>query len=294
VDENLEACSFDLARLNLQLAAEGEPARERQLQMSKLFDAQLANSKAHAFAGKADYEKALPFFEQVLELADSAKERERFPLDSAIVGLAGSYFRLGRFQDFNLLYDKRFGSVTVEWVKYILNNQRQTVQLYLGHAAAGRGEYDEALNALLPAYKLDMHNVEIIGAIVAAYIRSNRLIEAGSFLEQAEPRLAREADRKEIAGAIAMVNFLKARNEEKAGKFAEAEAHLRTSVSRNPEIAAFWVALARQRHKAGSFEEARKLLQEGLEHVKDDQSRNEIVVALEKIQQIETIMKSVR
>jgi len=294
VDDSSEECSFDQALLNLQLAAEGDSAEKRLLHMARLFDAQLANSQALDLAGKGSFEAAVPLFEKVLDLSDADSERAQFPVDSAIAGLSSSYFRLGRFKEFSSLYDRRIESVSAVWARALLNSQQETVQLHLARAAAGRGEYDAALNRLLPAYNLNKQNLELIGAIVTTYVRSDRLDDAARFLEKAESVMARDSDRKEIAGAFAMVSFLKARKAEKDGRISEAEDNLRDSVSRNPEFAAPWVALARQRHKAGNFEEARKLLLDGLKSIKDEQARNEITAALEKMQQIETIMKAVR
>ena len=294
VDESLEECSFDLATLNLQLVAEGDPARNQLEQAAKLFDAELANSKALALIKKGEYEKALPLFEKALDLADTALDHGLFPLNSSIVGLASSYFRLGRFKDFNRLYDERIGTVTDEMIKSLLNGQRVIVQLHLGRASVQRGEYDEALNVLMPAYNLDVQKREIIGTIMIAYIRSNRFVEAISFLEQAESKLNLDGDRKEVVDVIAMVNFLKAKRAEKDGKDIEAEEDLRKAVNLNPTVASFWVALARQKHKAGSFSEAEKLLMEGLNHINDEPSRNKIFAALEKMKQIETLMKPLR
>jgi len=294
VDASAEVCSFDLARLSLQLVAEREPARYQLQQATKLFDAELANSKARALMRMGDYENALPLFEKALDLADTALEHDRFPLDSSINGLASSYFRLGRFKEFNRIYDERFGTVTNEWVKSILNGQRFVAQFHLGNEAVKRGEYDEALNILLPAYKLNMQNMEIIDSIITSYLESERFVEATSFLEQALGKLDREEDRRTVVGTIAMINFLKAKKDEKDGKDIDAEVNLRKALFLNPNYAPFWVALARQRHKAGSFEEASKLLQEGLNRFKDEPSRKVIIVALEKMQQIEIILKSVR
>ena len=294
VDESAEVCSFDLARLSLQLVAEREPARYQLQQATKIFDAELANSKARALIRKGDYENALPLFEKALNLADTALEHDKFPLDSSINGLASSYFRLGRFKEFNRIYDERFGTVTNEWVKSILNGQRFVAQFHLGHEALNRGEYDEALSILLPAYKLNMQSLEIMESIITSYLQSERFVEAASFLEQALAKLNREEDRRTVVGTIAMINFFKAKKNEKDGKEAEAEADLRKALFLNPNYAPFWVALARQRHKAGSFEEANTLLQEGLNRFKDEPSRKVIIAALEKMQQIEIILKSVR
>lgn len=294
VDEALEECSFDLATLNLQLVAVGEPAEIQLQQAAKLFDAELANSKALAFIKKGDYENALPLFKNALELADAARNHDLFPLDSSIVGLASSYFWLGRFNEFNQVYDSRFATVADEQGKAILNGQRFMAQFHLGNEAVKRGEYDEALKILLPAYTLNMQNMEMIGSVITSYLQSERFTDAISFLEQAEPRLDREADRTVVVGTIAMISFFKARKDEKDGREMEAEAGLRRAVSLNPAHAPFLVALARQRHKAGSFKEANALLQEGLLRFKDEPSRNEIFAALEKMRQIEIILKSIR
>lgn len=294
VNASAKVCNFDLARLKLQLVAEGESARIQLTQVTKLFDAELANSNARALTRKGDYENALPLFKKALDLADTVLDHDLFPLDSSIVGLASSYFWLGRFKEFNQIYDERFGTVTDEQGKHILNGQRFMSQFHMGSEAVKRGEYDEALKILLPTYKLNMQNMEIIGSIITSYLHSERFIDAIGFLEQGIPKLDREADRKVVIGTIAMISFLKAKKDEKDGREIEAEADLRKAVSLNPAYVPFLVALARQRHKAGSFEEANKLLLEGLDRFKDEPSRKEIIVALEKMKQIETIMKSVR
>jgi tetratricopeptide (TPR) repeat protein len=294
VDASSEGCSFDMARLNLKLVAEGEPAKNQLQKMTRLFDAHLANSKAHVLVSKGDYEKALPLFEKSLELANPDTDYNHFLLNSSMLGLASSYFRLGRFKEFNRIYDERFGTVTNEWVKSNLNGLRFVAQFHLGNEAVRRGEYDEALNILLPAYTLNMQNMEIIDSIITSYLRSRRFVEATSFLEQALAKLDREEDRRTVVGTIAMISFLRFKRDAKEGREIEAEADLRKAFSLNPNYAPFWVALARQRHKAGSFEEANTLLQEGLNHFKDEPSRKVIIVALEKMQQIEIILKSVR
>lgn len=294
VDASAEMCSFDLARLGLQLVTDGEPARNQLKQATRIFDAELANSTARALIRKGDYEKALPLFEKALDLADSAQDHDLFPLDSSIVGLGSSYFWLGRFKEFNQIYEKRFNTLTDEQGKNILNGQRFMVQFHLGNKAVKRGEYDEALNILLPAYKLNVQNMEIMDSIITSYLQSERFDEAIGFLEQALAKLDREEDRMTVVGTIAMINFNKAKKYEKDGDEIEAEVNLRKALFLNPNYAPFWVALARQRHKAGNFEEANKLLQEGVNRFKDEASRKVIIVAIEKMQQIETILKSVR
>lgn len=294
IDNAREDCSFDLARLNLQFVAEGEPARYQLQQAATLFDAELANSKALALIRKHEYENALPLFEKARALADTAIDHTLFPLDSSIVGLASCYFWLGRFKEFNQIYDKHLNTVTDAQGINILNGQRFLVQFHFGNEAVKRGEYDEALNILLPAHKLNVQRLEIIGPIITSYLESERFDEAGSFLEQALENMVREPDRRTVSAAIAMVSFLKAKKDEKDGRDNEAEADLRKALALNPNHAPFLVALARLRHKAGNFEEANKLLQEGLLRFKDESSRNTIMLAFEKMQQIEAIMKSVR
>ena len=156
------------------------------------------------------------------------------------------------------------------------------------------GEYEAALKPLMQAYQLNPRNMECIHTVMAVDIRSGRYSEAIAFLEQAGAGLEQASDRKEIDDIIALVYFKTGVKDAKSGKEAEAEASLRKAVALDPQRVQYLEALARMRHKAGHFDEADKLLSQGVEQAADESSRREILVVREKLRQTEMIINRLK
>ncbi|MGD0584848.1 MAG: tetratricopeptide repeat protein [Oryzomonas sp.] len=163
-----------------------------------------------------------------------------------------------------------------------------------GRTLLAQAEYEAALKILMQAYQLDPQNKDSIHTVMAVYVRSGRYNEAVAFLEQAAAKLEQAADRKEINDIIAMVYFKKGLKDDKNGKEAEAEASLRKAVALDPQGAPYLEALARMRHKAGHFDEAEKLLSQGLVHITEESSRREIMAMQEKLRLTEIIIKKLQ
>ncbi len=157
-----------------------------------------------------------------------------------------------------------------------------------------KAEYEAALKILMQAYQLNPRNMDTIHTVMAVYIRSGRYSEAVAFLEQAGAKLEQAADRKEINDIIALVYFKKGLKDAKNGKEEEAETSLRKAVALDPKNVQYLEALARMRHKAGHFDEAEQLLDQGLEQITDDSSRREIMAEQEKLRQTEMIIKKLK
>jgi tetratricopeptide (TPR) repeat protein len=157
-----------------------------------------------------------------------------------------------------------------------------------------KAEYEEALKVLMQAYQLNPRNKDSIHTVMAVYFRSGRYNEAISFLEQAGAKLEQAADRKEINDIIALIYFKKGLKDAKSGTETEAEASLRKAVALNPQSARYLEALVRMRHKAGHFDEAEKLLSQGLDRITDESSRRELMALQEKLRQTEMIIKKLQ
>ena len=69
---------------------------------------------------------------------------------------------------------------------------------------------------------------------------------------------------------------------------------MRKAVALDPQSARYLGALARMRHKAGHFDEAEKLLNQGLDQITDQSSRREIMAVQEKLRQTEMIIKKLQ
>jgi tetratricopeptide (TPR) repeat protein len=175
-----------------------------------------------------------------------------------------------------------------------VDNDRINSLLREGRTLLAHEEFDAALKSLMEAYELDPQNHKAIHSVMAVHVRQGNYTEAVGFLEQAATRLEQESDREEILHIIALIYFKKALKADKSGIVAEAEASLHKAVSLNPESVQYLVALARVRHKAGSFGDAEKLLNQGLEHFKDEFSRQEIKAAREKMRLNEAILRKIR
>jgi tetratricopeptide (TPR) repeat protein len=175
-----------------------------------------------------------------------------------------------------------------------VDNERIDSLIREGRSQLAHEEFDSALKSFKEAYELDPQNHKTIHSVMAVHVRKGNYTEAVGFLEQAATRLEQEADRDEIFHIIALIYFKKALKADKNGKGAEAEVSLRKAVSLDPQSAQYLIALARARHKAGSFDEAEKLLAQGLEQSKDEMSRREIMSAREKLRLNEAILRKIR
>lgn len=294
IDASVDDCNFDLARLALKQSQQYEEAILVFQKFSARFDAQLARSVAISLTRSGSHAEAALNFEKALNLADKAFPYNPPKLAPYLTGLANSYMRLGRFADFVNLYAERYPVIIDEAVKMVFNDHLVKSHLHLGRYAMGREEYPSALDHFKKALAINGKNKDVIAAIMSAYVRSGQHDEAIAFLEQTEKKLGSEPDRRDVRGAIALVQYQKARKQDKAGKFAEAEASLLKAISLDPETVQYPIVLARWRHKSGKYHEADSILKKALERFKDEQARSELNLAREKLRITEMILNKIR
>jgi tetratricopeptide (TPR) repeat protein len=293
VDAAADDCNFDLAQLELTRSVNVD-ASARLVQMSGLFDAQMARSQALALVQTSGYAAALPHFERALVLADSSLEKGSDQINSYLVGLATSYIWLDRFDDFNRLFDTRIMTMQDESLRSIFSGYRVRTLLNEGRSLLGREEYEPALSSFQQAYKLQPQNRDVIAAVMSVYVRSGRYADAVSFLERSEPVLVDEVDRRDIRTATAMVLYKKAQKDDKAGNIAEAEVALKRAMELDPGSVYILIARARLLHKTGNLADAERLLDQGMVQFTGVQSKNEISAARDRIHQLEMILKKIR
>lgn len=286
-------CTFGLGRLTLNLVDDEIAAATAFQRLANQFEAQATLYEAFFLTQNGNYEGALPLFEKSLGLAEAVFGQDSPQLTHYIMGLANCYAKLGRLKDFNTLYDRRITTLSDEPLKAALTRLRIGALIQEGSMLLAQAEYEAALKILMQAYQLNPQNKDSIHTVMAVYVRSGRYGEAVAFLEQAAGKLE-EADRKEINDIIALVYFKKGLKDAKNDKGAEAEASLRKAVALDPQSADYLAALARMRHKAGYFDEAQKLLSQGLERITDEPSRREIMGEQEKLRQTEMIIKKLQ
>jgi len=287
-------CTFDFGRLTLNYIKDEKGASGALQRLTNLFEAQATLYHAFLLAQNDLCEEAVPFFEKSLKLADSVFAPGSPQLTHYIRGLANCYGKLGRTREFNALYDQRITTITDESLKAVLARLRVNELVQEGRTLLAREEYEAALKVLMRAYQLNPQSKDSIHAVMAVYIRSGRYGEAISFLEQAAARLEAKEDRREVNEIIALVYFKEALKDTKDGKGTEAEAALRKAVDLAPDNSQYLVALARMRHKDGHFDEAQKMLSQGLERITDEPSRQEILTMREKLRQTEMIIKKLQ
>jgi len=287
-------CTFDLGRLMFNPVKDGKAAPASLQRLANQFEAQATLYEAFWLTQNVGCEEALPLFEKSLGLADSVFGQGSPQLTHYIRGLANCYAKLGRTKEFNILYDQRINITSDDSLKTALVRLRINELTHEGRTLLARAEYEAALKVLMQAYLLDPRNKDSIHTVMAVHIRSGHYSDAVAFLEQAAAKIDGAADRKEINDITALVYFKKAQKDAQNNKDAEAEASLRKAVALDPEGAQYLVALARLRHKAGHFEEAEKLLGQGLERITDEPSRQEIMAAQEKLRQTEMIIKKLQ
>lgn len=294
INASEHGCNFDLARLALKQSEHDEAAATVFQTLSAQYDAQLARSTALSFMRTGAYSEAAQHYENALTLADKAYPYNPPKLAPYLTGLANCYMRMGRFADFVNLYLERYPVILDEAVRTIFNGHLIKSHLHLGRTAMGREEYSAALDHFLKALEVNHNNKDAIAGVMSAYVRSGLHDEAIAFLEQTEKKLGSEPDRRDVRGAIALVQYQKARKQDKAGKFAEAGASLLKAISLDPETVQYPIVLARWRHKSGKYHEADSILKKALERFRDETARTEIVAAREKLRITEMILNKIR
>lgn len=293
IEADVDDCNFDLARMELSRTVGGD-GDAGLVQMAGLFDAQMTRSQAITLAQSDGYDKALPYFEKALVLADTYLAKGSDQINSYIIGLATSYIWLERFDEFNRLFDSRIVQIQDSSVRSLFSGYRLRTLMANGRKALGREEYDAALTNFEQAYKLQPQNREAIVAVMSVHVRSGRYTEALAFLEGAAAALENELDRKDIRAAVAMVLYKKAQKDDKDGRVTEAEDALKRAMEYDPGSVHYLIARARLLHKGGSLADAETVLENGLEQFKDRPSQNEIITARDKMRQTEMFLKKIR
>lgn len=297
-DRHLEAavddCNFDLARVRLRLVDGDEAALAAYQRLSKLFEAKMARSTAILIASRGAHAEATHVFEKALALADELYAPDSAQIVPYLTGLANSYIRSGNHTEFNTLYKTRFANLHGEAMKQKFNDQQIRSLLQVSKAALGRGDYQTALYNSRQALKIDYKNKDAIAANMSALVRSGQHDEAIAFLEATELKLDSEPDRQDVREAIALVEYQKARKEQKAGRMTEAERSLRKAIKLDPGTTHYLIVLARWIHKTGKYSEADTILKRGLDTFKDETRRQEIIEARDKLRQTEWILAKIR
>jgi tetratricopeptide (TPR) repeat protein len=293
VDAGVEDCNFDLARLTLTRVDDTITADARLKRITALYDAQLKRSEALVLSRQGHQELSLPLYEEALSLVDSVGERNPGFLVPFITGLANGYVRAGRFKDFDRLYDERIDGLADKHVRDLFAGYRVSSLMAEGRACLGREDNAAALEKFRQAYRLNPRGRDVIAAVMAAQVRAGGYDGAITFLEEALKPLENENDRRDVRAAIAIVLYQKAKRDDKEGRGREAEESLKKAITLAPGNAQYLVALARQRHKAGSLAEAESLLRKGLERFDDEQSRLEINAALDRMRLTESILRKI-
>lgn len=297
-DRHLEAsvddCNFDLARVKLLLNDNNETAHAVYQRLSKLYEAKLTRATAISISSTGAHAEATHVFEKALALADELYAPDSAQLLPYLTSLANSYIRSGNNSEFNTLYKARFTNIHSEAVKKMFNNQQIRSLLQVSKAALGRGDYQTALYNSRQALKIDYKNKDAIAATMSALVRSGQHDEAIAFLEATEQKLDSEPDRRDVREAIALVEYQKARKEQKAGRTVEAERSLRKAIKLDPGTPQYLIVLARWVHKSGKYSEADAILKRGLDSFKDEARRKELSEARDSMRQTERILAKIR
>lgn len=297
-DRHLEAvdddCNIDLARVNLLFIENDEAANATYKRLSKIYEAKLTRSSALSILRSGAHAGAVHVFEKALDLADDLYSPDSAQLTPYLTGLANSYIRTGRYQDFISLYNSRYSHIRDDAVRLIFNHHKMRSLLQVSKAALMRADYQTALDNARQALLLDYKNKDAISATMSALVRNGQHDEAISFLEEIEKKLDSDPDRKDVREAIALVEYQKARKEMKAGRSVEAERSLRKAIKLDPGTAHYLIVLARWIHKSGKFSEADAILKRGLELFKDETRRQELTEARDKLRQTEMILAKIR
>ena len=296
LEDAVDDCNVDLARVNLLLIGNDEAANASYKRFSKIYEAKLARSTAlsilrsgaHAGAG------AVHVFEKALDLADDLYSPDSAQLTPYLTGLANSYIRTGRYQDFISLYNSRYAAIRNDAVRQIFNHHKMRSLLQVSKSALMRADYQVALDNARQALLIDYKNKDAISATMSALVRNGQHVEAITFLEETEKKLDSDPDRKDVREAIALVEYQKARKEMKAGRSIEAERSLRKAIKLDSGTTHYLIVLARWIHKTGKFSEADAILRRGLDVFKDETRRQELAEARDKLRQTEMILAKIR
>lgn len=294
IEESVDDCNFDFARIKLLLNENDEAAHAVYKQLSKQYAAQLTRSKALSVTRSGKHTEAAELFEKALALADTLYPPDSSKLIPYLTGLANCYMRTGRYTDFNSLYSSRIAVLHDNSVRQIFDHHQIRSLLQVGRAALGREDYQTALYNFRQALKIDYKNKDVISANMSALVRSGKHDEAIAFLQETELKLESEPERKEVRETIALVEYQKSKKEQKTGKLSEAEQSLRKAIKLDPATAHYYIALARLIHKTGKYTEADDLLKRALEMAKDESQRKEIADARDKLRQTEIILSRIR
>ena len=297
-DRHLEAsvddCNIDLARVSLLLIDNDEAANAAYKRLAKIYEAKLTRSTALSILRSGAHASAVHVFEKAIDLADGLYPPDSAQLTPYLIGLANSYFRTGRYQDFISLYDSRYASIRDDAVRQIFNHHQMRSLLQVSKAALMRADYQVALDNARQALLIDYKNKDAISATMSALVRNGQHDEAITFLEETEKKLDSDPDRKDVREAIALVEYQKARKEMKAGRAIEAERSLRKAIKLDSGTTHYLIVLARWIHKSGKFSEADAILRRGLDLFKDETRRQELTEAREKLRQTEIILAKIR
>lgn len=291
LDPAVDDCNFDLARMTLTLRDAGEQAEAGYRSMEAQFVARLTRSQAFNLARSGRYDSALPLYEKALAQADAAAGGSEALLAPYITGLANAYVKLDLFDEFNRFYDERINAIRDEGVRVIFTSYRVSALLKAGKARLAREEYPAALESFEKAFLLLPQNREVIASVMMVHLLMEDFGGAIAFLEGALKNIDNENVQQDVRGALAYVYSTRSRKFEKEGRAVEAEADLASAYALDSHTVKYLVALARLRHKAGSLAEAEKLLQNGLKHFQDKESRQEIISALGRMRRTDAILK---
>lgn len=294
INASENGCNFDLARLTLKESVLDDAAVTVFQALSTQYDAQLARSTALSFMRAGAYSEAVQNYENALMLADKAFPYNPPKLAPYLTGLANCYMRMGRFADFVNLYRERYPVILDEAVRTVFNGHLIKSHLHLGRTSMGREEYAAALDHFRKALEVNHNNKDAIAGVMSAYVRSGQHDEAITFLEQTEKKLGSEPDRRDVRGAIALVQYQKAKKEDKAGRYADAQVSLSKAIKLDPEAYQYPIVMARWRHKTGSYSEADYILKKALERFRDETARSEISAAREKLRITEMMLNKIR
>lgn len=294
IEATVDDCNVDLGRVRLRQVDNSESAQKVYQRLSLQYEAQLARATALSITRTGAHGASVPEFEKALALADKLYPADSPRLVPYLTGLANSYIRTGRYDDFNRLYSSRMDSIHDEAVRMIFSHHQIHSLLQVGRAALKREDYPAALSNFRQALKIDYKSRDAIAATMSALVRSGQHDEAIAFLEETEQKLDNEPDRQDVREAIALVAYQKARKDHKEGRQVEAERSLRKAIKLDPGTATYLVLLARWMHKAGKYAEADAFLRRGFDTFKDEPRRQEIIEAREKLRQTEMILARIR
>lgn len=294
LNATVDDCNFDLARIKLLQSDDNETANITYQRLSKQYEAQLARMTAISISSTGAHNDAVHVFETALTLADKLYPPDSTQLLPFLTGLANSYMRAGRVEDFNTLYSTRIDTLHNEAVQQVFSQHKIRSLLQVGRAAMAREDYQTALYNFRQVLRIDFKNKDAISETMSALVRSGQHNGAIAFLEETEQKLDNEPDRTDVREAIALVEYQKSLNEQKSGRSIEAERSLRKAVKLDPGTAHYLVALARLVHKTGKYSEADAILKRGLDTFKDETSRQELKEAREKMRQTEKILAKIR